>query len=366
MTQPLRIAIDARELAGHITGVGIYVLHLLREWLPRDDVRVSLISHRELSADVSAVPGIDRAHRIVRPDRTGGTLWEQLALPGTATAAIADVLFAPAYSAPLRTSLPSVVAIHDVSFAAHPEWFRPRERMRRNFITPRSARRARAVVTISEFSAREIETRLGVPRERIHVIPPGAPERHGAPMPIASRDPLVVFVGSIFNRRHVPDLIAAFALAAREHPQARLLIAGANRTWPHEDIPAIIAASGAAADITWLDSPSSARIADALSRASAGAFLSEYEGFALTPFEALAHAVPSVMLDTPVAREVYGDAAVYVQRGDVAGTAAALSRLLGDPAERAAIVDRAAPLWARYDWTRAAADTLDVLREAAR
>ena len=363
---PLTIAVDARELAGHVTGVGVYLLNLLREWLPRDDVTIALISHRGLSADVAALPDIDRAHLIVRPDRTGGTIWEQRTLPGGATEAMADVRFAPAYSAPLGTSLPTVVVIHDVSFAAHPEWFRPLERVRRNFITPRSARRARTVITISHFSAREIEARLGVPADRIRVIPPGAPARHGAPIPIASRDPLVVFVGSIFNRRHVPDLIAAFAMAAREHPDARLLIAGADRTWPPQNIPARIAASGAASHITWLESPSNARIADALSRASAGAFLSEYEGFALTPFEALAHAVPSVMLDTPVAREVYGDAAVYVQAGDVAGTAAALSRLLGDPDERAAIVDRAAPLWERYDWARAAGETLQVLREAAR
>jgi glycosyltransferase involved in cell wall biosynthesis len=198
------------------------------------------------------------------------------------------------------------------------------------------------------------------------VIPPGAPPRDAAPIPIASRDPLVVFVGSIFNRRNVPDLIAAFALAAREVPGARLLIAGANRTWPHQDLHALIAASGAAPHITWLESPPSARITDALSRASVGAFLSEYEGFALTPFEALAHAVPSVMLDTPVAREVYGDAAVYVRRGDVSGTAAALAHLLRDAPARAALVDRAAPLWDRYDWSRAAGDTLDLLRKAAR
>lgn len=363
---PLSVAVDARELAGHVTGVGTYLLNLLKQWLPRDDVRVSLISHRELSPDVLALPGLDRAHRVVRAGSSGGTLWEQLALPGSATRAMADVLFAPGYSAPLATSLPTVVVIHDVSFAAHPEWFKPLERMRRNFITPRSARRAKAVITVSGFSAREIETRLGVPRARIHVIPHGAPARHGAPIPIASRDPLVVFVGSIFNRRNLPDLISAFTIAAREHPDARLLIAGANRTWPHQDLHARIAASESASRITWLESPTNARIADALSRASAGAFLSEYEGFALTPFEALAHAVPSVMLDTPVAREVYGDAALYVQRGDVAGTAAALLRLLRDPEARAALVERAAPLWQRHDWARAAEDTLGVLREAAR
>src|SRR5688500_14062203 len=312
---PLRIAVDARELAGHVTGVGAYLLGLLRLWLPREDVRISLISHRELSAELNDVPGVGRAQHIVRPDRTGGTLWEQLVLARTATPALADVLFAPAYSAPLRAGLPTVVAVHDVSFAAHPEWFKPVERLRRNFVTRWSARRAKTVITVSEFSAREIETHLSVPRARIRVIPHGAPAPNPTALPVAARDPLVIFVGSIFNRRHVPDLIQAFAIAAREHAEARLVIAGANRTWPHQDIPWLIAASGVGSRITWLESPPTARIVEALSRASVGVFLSEYEGFALTPLEALAQGVPTIMLDTPVAREVYGDAALYVQPG---------------------------------------------------
>ena len=103
-----------------------------------------------------------------------------------------------------------------------------------------------------------------------------------------------------------------------------------------------------------------------LARASASAFLSEYEGFAMTPFEALAHGVPSVMLDTPVAREVYGDAAVLVDRADPDTVAAALLRLLDDGVLREEIVGRAAPLWTRFDWARSADDLLRVIRKAAR
>jgi hypothetical protein len=71
-----------------------------------------------------------------------------------------DVWFAPAYTAPLRLEIPSVVAIHDLSFVAHPEWFRLREGARRRWLTGRSASRADAVVTISEFSKRELTERL--------------------------------------------------------------------------------------------------------------------------------------------------------------------------------------------------------------
>lgn len=365
MTHPVHVAIDARELAGHVTGPGVYLLNLLRHWLVDDEVRLTLIAHQPLAPEVDALPGIARAARVIKPDATGGTLWEQVVLPRAAAPLGAGVLFSPAYTAPLATRLPTVVVIHDVSYAAHPEWFRPSERLRRNAVSRLAARRAARVTTLSAFSAGEIARLFGVDRGSITVIPPGAPAR--APLPAdAPREPLVVYVGSIFNRRHVPLLIDAFARVAAARPDAALFLAGANRTWPHEDIARLIHASPATTRITWLEDASNALVADVLTRASAGAFLSAYEGFAMTPFEALAHGVPSVLLDTPVAREVYGDAALLVDRPDAAAVATALLRLLDEPATRYDIVARADRLWATYDWARSAAEMLTVLRGVAR
>ena len=159
-----------------------------------------------------------------------------------------DVWFAPGYTAPLRIRAPLVVAVHDVSFVAHPEWFRMREGVRRRFICRRSVAAARAVVTISEFSKREIVERLNVAAQKIHVIPPTISPQ---PLALSPRGPKVLFVGSIFNRRHVPDLIRAFAPIARAHADASLDIVGDDRTYPREDLPAAIAAEGLQQQVQW-------------------------------------------------------------------------------------------------------------------
>jgi glycosyltransferase involved in cell wall biosynthesis len=99
-------------------------------------------------------------------------------------------------------------------------------------------------------------------------------------------------------------------------------------------------------------------------QARAFAFLSEYEGFGLTPLEALAHQVPVVVLDTPVAREVYGDAAVYVRAGDLEATAAALKRLIVDRGARDAQLRAATPVLDRYCWPDAARRVLEVIAKA--
>ncbi len=273
--------------------------------------------------------------------------------------------------------MPTVVAIHDVSFVAHPEWFRVREGVRRRWLTGQTARAARAIVTISEFSKRELIERLDVPAQKIHVIPPGiddvgdpraAPsDSRGAALRRARTHgsaPTVLFVGSIFNRRHVPDLIRAFGPIARSRPGAALDIVGDNRSYPYEDLRRTIEAEELLTIVHWHEYVTDAELAELYGQARAFAFLSEYEGLGLTPLEALAAGVPPVLLDTPVARESCGEAALYVPEHDRSAVTRALESLLFDESTRSRLLAAAPAVLARYDWPRAARETLAVLESA--
>src|ERR1700738_3077524 len=150
----MRIGIDARELCGRATGVGRYLGGLLHEWAANGAAR----RHEfVLYAPEPIALALD-ARRFPTRMVAGSppTWWEQIQLPRAATADHIDVLFSPAYTAPLRLTIPLVVAIHDLSFVAHPEWFAFREGLRRRWLTARAARQASAVVTISQFSKREL------------------------------------------------------------------------------------------------------------------------------------------------------------------------------------------------------------------
>jgi glycosyltransferase involved in cell wall biosynthesis len=279
-----------------------------------------------------------------------------------------DVWFAPGYTAPLRLAVPTVVAIHDLSFVAHPEWFRLREGVRQRWLTSQSARRARSVITISQFSKRELIERLEVPANKIYVIPPGLGARGFAPSP-SPHSPVpsscsVLFVGSIFNRRHVTDLIRAFAPIARAHPAASLDIVGDNRTFPREDLRQTIAALQLEGQVRWHEYVSDQQLAALYADARAFAFLSEYEGLGLTPLEALASGVPPLLLDTAVARESCGAAAAYIPVNDFAAITDALESLLFDEAARQRILAAAGAELAKFSWPRAARETLAVLERA--
>jgi glycosyltransferase involved in cell wall biosynthesis len=363
VTRSLRIGVDARELIGDTTGAGRYLGELMRRWtMRRDSGRRCFILYTPSALTLAFPPGT------VEQRVTGqgtGTWWEQTTLRRAVKADRPDIFFAPAYTAPIGVRVPLAVTIHDISFVAHPEWFRPRERWRRRFITARTAAAAAVVLTDSDFSRSELETRLGIPPERIRVIAPGAASGGARDSGLGAREPLVLYVGSIFNRRRLPDLIAAFARAAHDMPRARLVIAGADRTWPAQDLAAVAAAQGLGSRVELRHYVSETELAALYSRASVFAFLSEYEGFGFTPLEALASNVPIVVLDTPVAREIYGPAARYVQGADLEDTATALRTILLSPSSAAEQMAHAPAVLARYSWDRAADDTLTALEGVA-
>jgi glycosyltransferase involved in cell wall biosynthesis len=369
----VRIAVDARELIGKPTGVGRYLAQVIEAWraLPGAAAHDFIFCSPEpLTLDLSPL----RFTTIVEPGR--GTTWEQLTLPRLVRRAEANVLFAPGYTGPLWGQTPMVVVVHDVSFAAHPEWFSWREGLRRRTLTRLSARRAVHVLTVSDFSKREIVRHLGVAQDKVDVIYHGVHELESQiPSPKSHKDPksqipnpnarTVLFVGSIFERRHIPELIAGFARVAATHPDVRLEIVGDNRVQPPIDIARLATSAGVGDRVRARAYVTDAELAELYSSASAFAFLSDYEGFGLTPLEALESGLPIAVLDTEISREIYGPAAVYVRDTEPEHIAAALEQLLFDPGTRTRLGEATPHVLARYSWEACAHRTLQFLLASA-
>ena len=361
----MKIAVDARELAGHATGVGRYLSELLDRWSSDQSAQRHewrLFSHCDVT-----VPAAYARTLTILPG-SGGSRWEQ----GTFNRALRrdrpDVVFAPGYTAPLTAPSPIALTVHDVSFAAHPEWFSFREGVRRRTLTAWSARRARIVLTDSQFSRDEIVRLIGIPADRVRVIPLGL-TRRTATASRALREPIVLFVGSIFTRRHVGALVEAFVThVAPRVPGSRLEIVGDNRLFPQADpAPALRQCPPEIARrVTLRSYVDEETLRSLYARASVFVFLSEYEGFGFTPLEALAEGVPPVVLDTPVAREVYGRAARYVAAWHpVHLVGNAIVEQLTDTMARDAVLAEADAVLGQYDWQRTATATLRALEEAA-
>lgn len=123
------IGIDAREICGRPTGVGRYLNGLLSQWATLSEARAHEFVLFAPTPPAVSWPSGQFGLRVLSGGR--GTRWEQFTLASAINRSRLDVFFAPAYSAPLNSSIPTVLTMHDVSFVVRPEWFGWRERVRR-------------------------------------------------------------------------------------------------------------------------------------------------------------------------------------------------------------------------------------------
>ena len=367
----MRIGIDGRELLHKRTGVGRYLAELCGQWLRSGEGREHefLFYTPEPATDLSVLgppfsvaPGSRFCHRSV--PGSSDTWWEQVTLPTAAAGDGLDLFFAPAYSAPLRLGVPTVVTMHDVSFLAHPEWFGWREGLRRRWLATHAMARAEAIISVSAFTRTEILRLCDLRPDRVRVVLSGiTPRIETSAEP--DLPPMILFVGSILNRRHLPTLIRAFASVRRTFTTARLTVVGDDRTYPKQNLASSIQQLRVEDAVSLRSYVSESELDELYQRATVFVFLSEYEGFGFTPLEAMSAGVPVVVGDTPVARELYGDAALFVPVANADATATAITTLLADRRLRDRQRQRAAAVLPAFTWTRAAEQTLDVLQSAA-
>ncbi|HEY3119672.1 MAG TPA: glycosyltransferase family 1 protein [Vicinamibacteria bacterium] len=368
----MRIGVDGRELQGRPTGAGRYLRNLIRLWTAGGEDRLLVYFNGPPPADaVLDHPAVARRAVGDRPVR--GLAWQEGRLPAAARGDGLDVFFAPAYSCPLSLDVPRVTAVHDVSFFSMPQDFSAWDAWRRRALLRATARVSRAVLACSEFTRREILSWLPALAGRVHHVPlaaaddlPAPPARAEARRSLAVRGEYVITVGSIFNRRRLPDLLRAVAALSRRRREVVLDVAGENRTHPPLDLDAQLHELDLGDRVRLSGYVSDAELVMRYAAADVAVFLSEYEGFGLGALEAMAHGVPTIVAARPSLDEVTGDGALRVDPEDVPGIAAALDRVLGDAALRAELAAKGRARAGQFAWGETARRTRAVLAAAAR
>lgn len=362
----LRFLLDYRPALRERTGAGEYVHELAaalaRRLTPPDTLTLFSSSWTD-RLDAGRVPGT-RVVDVRVPVRVLNTAWHRLGWPPVERfAGPVDVAhsFHPLLMPAARAK--QVVTIHDLDFLDHPE--RTRGEIRRDYATlaPRHARTAAAVVTISRFTAAEIERRLDVPRDRIVVCSPGAPAWPKRPAP-APAGP-ILFLGTLEPRKNVGTLLQAYAALIARMPDAPPLVLAGGATGAAAAWLRAIAEPPLAGRVQHLGYIAGGQRYALYARASMLVLPSHLEGFGMPVVEAMTVGVPVIVSNRGALPEVAGDAALVVDADDVDGLAAAMRRYLIEPGTARTAIERGLARAATYSWDASAATLLATYRALA-
>jgi glycosyltransferase involved in cell wall biosynthesis len=221
-----------------------------------------------------------------------------------------------------------------------------------------AAERSDLIITVSHFTAGQVERLLHIEPARIRVIPHGAKRIPQNATP-RKREPMILFVGAIQRRKNIDRLVQAFEQVA----SGWTLVLAGSTGFGAEEAHQRIDASPRKQDIRLLGYVSDAVLEDLYWRASIFAFPSLDEGFGMPVLDAMAHGLPVLTSNVAALPEVAGDAAWLVDPADTPSIAQGLNHLIEDEALRQRLARQGLVRSAGFTWEKAVEETWKVYQE---
>jgi len=342
----VRVAFDLQPTVGSATGIGEYA--------------------RELGRALGAIPEIDLVPLSAphidpwRFDRRA--YWEQVLLPIAAARSRATILHCTSGTMPAISPLPIVLTLHDAAWLrvqGHTRWY---ARAYFGELMKRLAARAREIVTVSAFSAREIlALHPGLDERRVHVIPLGVAEEFARLSLREGDGATILVVGTVEARKNLEIVIRALPSL----PGVRAISAGPST--PYRDVCAALARElGVENRVEFRGYVGRDALLDLYATSTVLAMPSRYEGFGLPLAQACCAGLPAIAARGSSLDEIAGASVPRVDADDLSGWIEAFAAIFADPdrARGVAAAERAAAV-ERFSWRRAASATAEIYRIAS-
>ena len=281
------------------------------------------------------------------------------------------------YTAPPRTPCALVATIHDLSFEHLPETFKRRSRAQLRLTVRRTAQKAAQILTLSEFSRRDIIETYGVDPGSVFVTPPAAAP-HFAPVTNETelrrirtnygiRGDYILALGSIQPRKNLVRLINAYGRLGRVRTKGQLpqLVLAGKRGWLEAATIRAAEQSEARGDILFIGYVPDSDLPALYSGALCFVYPSYFEGFGLPVLEAMQCGTPVIAGNRTSLPEAAGDAGVLFDPFDESAIANALTQVIENPNYRGQLRVKGLERAAAFSWRTTAKMTLEAYERAA-
>lgn len=367
----MRIGIDARLYGTLGKGLGRYISELLAQLEQIDQENDYVVFLRAANFN-DYQPKNPRFRKVLAEYPWYG--WrEQLVFPFVLRRQRFDLVHFPHFNVPLLYRRPFVVTVHDLIMlrfpTAHattlgPALFRLKFLAYR-LVIARALRAARTIITVSQFSARDLVEKFPFVAKKDLLVTHEAcsPNLSAAPLVTPPRvaalqGPFALYVGNAYPHKNLEKLLSSFRRFREEgHAEWRLTLVG-SPDYFYGRLREAALRLGLGDAVVFFGRATDEELAALYRAASFYVFPSLFEGFGLPPLEAMCHGLPVASSDATCLPEILGDAALYFDGRDEEAIAGAMARLADDKPLRAELAEKGHVQCAKYDWRRLAEETL--------
>lgn len=343
-----RLYVNGRFFAQPATGVQRFAEQSLRELVRlRRDVVVLVPRDTD-------VPDWLDDENVTRVGRLRGHAWEQIELP----------LHLARHGSPLLLSLASTAPMfyrhqicthHDITYVRYPTSFSASFRLLYRLVVPRMLRSSRSIITVSEFSRREIASHYGVDIDKISVVSNAADDRF-RPGSGADDRPYFLAVSSPNEHKNFQRLLSAYA-SRQDALESDLIIIGQQTS----SFVAQQYDSDTSSRVSFTGRVPDEQLVRLYQHARAFVFPSLYEGFGIPPLEAQQCGIPVASSNAASLPEVLGDSVLYFDPRDLSRLGDVLIELDSDPQLRNRLRDAGYANAAQYSWEKSATQILRIV-----
>ena len=299
-------------------------------------------------------------------------LWFEWSIPRVLKKINADLFLSPDAYLSLKTKVESIPIFHDLNFEQYPKDLPFLERKYYRYFFPRYARKARQIVTVSNFSKKDIMNRYDIPEEKINVVYNGANEKF-CPIGDAAKEetrnalsdgcPYFIFVGALHPRKNLARLFKAFDYFKEQHrSDIKLLVVGNKKYWT-KDIQLAYEGMRHSDGVIFSGRMSSENLHKAVASALAMTYVSYFEGFGIPIIESYYCDIPVITSNITAMPEVAGDAAILVDPFSVKSIARGLEQAAFDMELRTRMIEKGRERRKLFTWQNSADQLWEVIEK---
>jgi len=374
----IRIGIDGNEAnVEKRVGVSVYVLNILKYFNKKACSQCSF----EVYLKNPPLKDLPKENKYFRYQYIQGRfLWSQIFLPlYLYSQKNIDVYFSPAHYLPRFCPVPQVVTIHDLAYLYYPEDFTKKDLWQLINWTKFAINKAKNIIAVSKTTKKDVVKNYDIDENNITVVYNGYEKlsqklevkspsfaiasegKQNYNSKVKSKEPFILFVGTIQPRKNIETLIDAFDKFVQTNNDFKLVIAG-KKGWLYENIFKKVKVMNLENKVIFTDHVSDPELIWLYKNAFCLVLPSLYEGFGIPILEAMSYSCPTIISMTSSLPEIGGDASLYFNPKNPDDLLEKLKSLKENKELRKELIAKGRQRIKDFSWEKCGKETLDVLR----